>query len=696
MVKKINPSFVAYFAAYLKGLLGIKKNGGAITAEMFQEQVTAAANDYLKENYGIDAGAVRTAITQSTPEAECANAIKARSHHNIGSNDRISYYKTQAEIGNIDPEVGEATLAKAKEKYNGRITNWTTKTNMLLYDASAGKMRQLPVLLTPNSAVYCGECWICKTDVMSYTGRSIEPHIKAPNTPAVHESGTTPCGDCEHVSAIMASYIAGMLKSGGFAKFYWASYYVACVECNRKKSNYIGVKLHPINGWEVDEDGVNAIVDAIFPNPLPYTLMQPHASEYNPIRNALTNRYNNMNNETERKPFRLVVYNNIVAGTQTWCEAANEQMAKSKASSKMAFNVSRIIVAITGHLDVITNKLQQKAKSGKAASVTAVNAAPVTAVKAARRSAKLKRKKGGMPTGDDMTDDDDDNAYILRSYNLDDAEAKVEDEEEEEEEDAKIKYRHDMIEETVIAEFFTTTFGALLIEQYNIDNDIFEMLITRLSHSMEEILISLHDIQLARVAQPNVFTFSQGAKTELQQATEAKAAVANKIGENSQSSQTDESPSGATSGSPPRGASSSRTAPAFVNETDTQSSQSDEFTSDATSGSQPRGTPSSAFVNKTDTPATGTNNTQALAFVTPADEKATSSGSDAVGDTDIQDRKRQAISHILDQDLVTDSDTENGGSRLNKRHSKNRTKRISYIKHKQTRKNQHSRKTNKK
>ena len=46
---------------------------------------------------------------------------------------------------------------------------------------------------------------------------------------------------------------------------------------------------------------------------------------------------------------------------------------------------------------------------------------------------------------------------------------------------------------------------------------------------------------------------------------------------------------------------------------------------------------------------------------------------------------------------------EHGGKRLNKRQSKkksqkrnqkNKTKRISYIKHKQTRKNHHSRKTN--
>ena len=79
-------------------------------------------------------------------------------------------------------------------------------------------------------------------------------------------------------------------------------------------------------------------------------------------------------------------------------------------------------------------------------------------------------------------------------------------------------------------------------------------------------------------------------------------------------------------------------------------------------------------------------------------------GSASVGDVSKKrdrDEKKvlsEAKMRNLGQDLGTDSDKEReqGGSRLNNRHSKNRTKRISYIRHKQTRKNHHSRKTNKK
>jgi hypothetical protein len=168
MVKKLNPSFVEYFATYLKKLLSNKT--AVITAEMFQEQVTNAANVYLNENYGADPSAARAAIAQSAPEAECAKAINARAFHKIQPepDDRISYYKTQA---GIDTVTNLATLDDAFVKYNtGNPYNrrdlnvkWVSKTNMLLPDVT-GRKRQQAVEFTPETAAYCGKCWICMTD----------------------------------------------------------------------------------------------------------------------------------------------------------------------------------------------------------------------------------------------------------------------------------------------------------------------------------------------------------------------------------------------------------------------------------------------------------------------------------------------------------------------------------------------------
>lgn len=672
MVKKLNPSFVQYFAAYLKDLLGIKKNGGVINAEMFQGKVTAAANDYLNENYGIDAGGVRSAIAQSTPEAECANAIKARVHHNIQPDPRISYYKTQTEIGKVTLEDSTATLTKAINDHK-KVDFSTSSTNISLPDmreGKDGKKKQTIVEFTPSSAVYCGKCWICNSDVMSYSGNSKrmydadEKLMPEGSTGGFYIPCTTPCGDCEHVSAIMASYIAGMLKSGGFAKFYWASYYVACVECNRRKSNYIGVKLHSTKGWEVDEDGVNAIVNAIFPE----GGVDQHASEYNPIRNALTVSYNSMTDD-EKNEFRADVHENIKLGTQIWCITANEQMTKSSASSKMAFNVSRIIVAITGHLEVITKKLQKKASKSK------------TVYKSSTPWSK--RRIGGMPTSNDddddydITDDMTVDDYILRWHKLNVVEHVDEMDKEDEEgkdevkDDEKGKDEMDTEDdeqenialiETFIDEFYkapySKEFGEKLFEQFDIDPVIFEMLMTRLSHSMEEIIISLHDIQLAHVVSgsaestpmlsqavgPYVYKFGPGAK----------------VGSASQDSEYSEYSQYAAD-------------------------------SDAKMVSQ---NPDDIVKLKT-TPVKGPQQQAAVVTLT----KNASETDDYAGQTS---KMAKIDPTSLGTIPLVELEKEEGGSRLNKNHSKNksqthnqmnRTKRISYIKHKQTRKNQHSRKT---
>ena len=607
MVKKLNPSFVEYFAAYLKKILS--KPDGTITAKDFQEHVTTAANVYLNENYGADPSAVRSAIAQSTPENECTKAINARIKYEIGTDNRITFYKNQAQINS---ETKAETLESAK-KDHPEVKVWTSKTNMLLFDKTANKKRQLQVELEPYSAVYCGECWICKTDVMSYTGISTKSHFKGPDTLPELEYGTTPCGDCEHVSAIMASYIAGMLTSAGFAKVYWASYYVACVECNRRKSNYIGVKLDATNGWQVDNNGVNAIVDAIFP----INGVEPHASEYNPIRNALSDKYNRMT-PGEKTLFREEVSGYIVDGTRTWCEAANTNMNKATATTKhikMSFNVSKIIVAITGHLNVITGPLEKRAKK---------------AVKAGRTPVKPKLNKpyptnkrprvgGGNESqgGTDSVDSsdnsqkeskNDDNSFNtvvnplnLQWYNLiGEAEVDAEYDDEDDEEDDNetddefeariIKYKD------VIVEYIGNTYSRLLFKQYESDPTIFGELMVNLSNSMYDILND---------STGNLLELDDGTLDMLYNRTVPS------------------SPAGRTR----------------------------------------------LFVPVTD----------------DGQIVATSSG---------KDESKDVLQDISKDILDSDSDSI-GGSKLNKRHSKNKTKRISYIKHKQTRKNQYSRKTNK-
>ena len=759
MVQKLNPSFVARFAAYLKKLLTEKKTDGTISADDFHGKVTEALNSSVKEEYGIDPAEFRRGVAP-VPEKECEDAQAARIFYGIMPypDHRITYYNTQAKIGKAEPVIATQALADARLKYsnpdnnllhNLRVVDWTSNTNMLLPDPTkGGKKKQMAVNFGPTSAVYCGECWICRTDVMSYTGKSYDwydndDNVVGQDDPGAEQiEGTTPCGDCEHVAAIMASYIAGMLKSGGFSKFYWASYYVACVECNRRKSNKIGVKLHATNGWEVDHSGVDAIVDAIFP----VKGIVPHVSEYNPIRKALGVKYNEL---TDKTAFRNFIYANIASGTQTWCDAANVQMFKSKASSTMAVKFSEIMAAITKHLETATKNLQNmktktvsklakgKPPSGKKTPVKAETGTGFALAKPRpkpdprpdpRPNPRPRGAKGGAPPDDEYTKEGGGDYIILpvpeAGTPVDEAGTPVdEDIDEDIDEDDYASHLEPIIStfmEWVIREGYIVELHRL----YSEDPDIFEMLIIRLLHSMEEILISLHDIKEVVVpaipAEPTAMVYE---KEEVKQEPDAALPGPQTV--------TKEDAANLEQGSPPRKVptqGSVQITPARVGSASQPSQESQNLDDEssyqpakkAKTGSvqitpikappqeAPRMVidkiPSSVFGSIADSEERqALGDPDVATFMLDTGDKSRSGSTTIPDDSDPRKRSAETFTEKTpgarpETPLVED----HGGSRLNKRHSKNksqthnqknRTKRVSYIKHKQTRKNQHSRKT---
>jgi hypothetical protein len=752
MVKKLNPSFVGRLANKLKDLLSNKT--ATISADQFQGEVTEAANKYLNDIYGVDPSAARSAIAQSTPEAECAKAIKARAVYNILPvvDDRISHYKTQTEIGNVTRN----DFLKATGDHP-EVKEWISKTNMLLFDANAGKMRQKPVPFNIVSAVYCGKCWICNTDVMSYTGISTTTHIKAPGAPGAYESGTTPCGDCEHVSAIMASYIAGMLTSGGFANVYWASYYVACVECNRRKSNFIGVKLNATDGWQVDDSGVNAIVDAIFP----MNGVDQHASEYNPIRNALSDKYNGMTPD-EKIAHRLVVKGYIEAGTETWCKVANDNMNKATASTKhikMSFNVSKIIVAITGHLNIITGPLEKRANKakpgpGKASATGKKQGKVVKSSQSAQLGSKLPppprrppRKTGGGPF-----DNHDEYSYIVHWNNLLDNEDEYEDEYEDEDdvtfEARMLKYRN------VMVDYISTIYGQRLFEQYQSDTETFEELMINLSKSMNEVLEPIPDIEPGEVAsssteragEKSTFVFPPTAPstppTTTKETMEVTPIKTGKPGDSPMQipGRTVTDPEAGSVYAPltqPRGTATTKSNedtpanvsifrqvsnPPTMEVTPIKTGKPDDSEVDnAKSGVKRLRTVAEELLKPeyaADSDVIGVSHEDMAKDIDDAADsgdaqlkwsRSNETGANFVGENSqaSQEEDDNKLSQINPSEspsnktfqapaarstpVVENSPPRRGGSRLNKSHSKNRTKRVSYIKHKQTRKNTQNR-----
>jgi hypothetical protein len=739
MVKNINPSFVQYLAAYLKKLLSNKT--GTITAEQFQGSVTSAVNNYLKEHYGRDPAAIRSVIAQSTPEAECAKAIKARDLYNIGHDDKISPYKMQAQVESKSNEKeladAEAVYSDAKNNTRGLVVAkpWRSSTSISLPDRDStlkpNKKSQQIVSFEPNKALKCGNCWICNTDVMSYSGPSIQSYknempVRADTPDSYHIGCQTPCGDCEHVAAIMTSYIAGMLSSAGFAKFYWASYYVACVECNRRKSNYTGVKLSATKGWEVDATGIDKILNAIFPN----RPIEPHLSEYNPIRNALTEKYNNGMSSTKRKEFRDEVRKYIVHGTSMWCEVANDLMSKTPLTTKkinMSFNVSKIIVAITGHLQVIMSRLEKKANSkGKSKGKSQANSK-------GKSSGNGSKKAGGAPPDNDIISSDDlynaendVDAYIRSIEQIDDAktdkdaeaeaaEAEAADKEDVDDEDVDDEDvdDEDVMDDTkygevliaAIDEYDATDFEVHsneLFEQYDVDADIFKGLMDNLLMSMDEMnkydtLLDMtkSGVAAASSAKENLYPHAKDDVAEMEFTDESQGILFNDNSKHSGHSgsaatvSSDEGTDGSDTDDANQDNQDNKEVDTHMSKSDTMEfadetrSQSTKRPNSAESRSQSVVNGSKYFVSITDADASA--DAPHLKMATPPSRSRSSS----TVPTGVRSASGTPIPLF-------------GGSRLNKRHSKkksqkrnskNKTKRISYIKNKQTRKNQHSRKT---
>tara|TARA_B100000900_G_scaffold271781_1_gene232139 strand:+ start:3969 stop:5636 length:1668 start_codon:yes stop_codon:yes gene_type:complete len=150
--------------------------------------------------------------------------------------------------------------------------------------------------------VSAGPCWLCGVNVYLY----------------VDGDNKTPCGECEHIGAITASILAGMLKSQNFP---WMvlNYGTSHVHCNQAKSDDITMKfVYNIamgeGEWKYDKDTTQRIVKNIFNTPI-------HKNEYDPNFKKYKNDYRSLSKDKKNE-----IINNIENRTNKWCETANEVM----------------------------------------------------------------------------------------------------------------------------------------------------------------------------------------------------------------------------------------------------------------------------------------------------------------------------------------------------------------------------------
>jgi len=215
----------------------------------------------------------------------------------------------------------------------------------LVLDKTKGKKRMTSVPFTPSVMGNCGNCWLCNLPVHYYW--QIEKGY----------INTTGCGDCEHVGAIVAAFLAGMLSNQGNPDQFKYNYHPSHPHCNKWKSNTIPMKFDKTKGeWVHDTKGITTIAKDIATSPI-------HGSEYCP---KFITAYN------EKKITVENVQKNIKGPATAWCKAANESLAaytniKTNIASALASIIAKTapkLISTTTVNSVKKVKMQRKQSGG--------------------------------------------------------------------------------------------------------------------------------------------------------------------------------------------------------------------------------------------------------------------------------------------------------------------------------------------
>lgn len=183
----------------------------------------------------------RQQFTKSNPDGECKKAKDAA--HSKGVDGGLLQYVHVADRANHANTEDISGIVDAEQKIIA-----DDKLRPFSNDSTGH------TIFTPTKRGYCGDCWLCRQPVYYYWGEVTE------KTDVF--SLYTPCGDCEHVAAIVAAYLAGMLSSQKVPMNMIKSYLPSHSHCNKRKTNMVAVKFNGTD-WEVDRTEATKIAVAM-------------------------------------------------------------------------------------------------------------------------------------------------------------------------------------------------------------------------------------------------------------------------------------------------------------------------------------------------------------------------------------------------------------------------------------------------
>lgn len=413
---------------------------GQLSAANIEGTLTKQIGQIVKPK-GMTPQQFRTAAAGGSPETECKKARLNKPMPVKG----LDQFMTQMELAsNWTPMPNPVTNTE-----DAIINDFGGSTYIMAWDGVTTRIdkktgKEIPALkntkynFTPTHKYDCGNCWICDIKVLALKGladtgeRDITDEENnflykrptaykyngkiLPRTPVPEGlvDSTSGCGDCDHLAAINATLLNGALAAGGATDIYWASYAMACISCNRFKSDIIGVRLVKQPGspvtykWDIDETGITNILNPIFPREYP----NPHESESNPLRLQLEKDYYTDTN-FDKIQFINNAKDRMRETYQHWCDIANFSFEQKSTIMNGAVTLTSLLDTIGKNIEAAN--IEAKLNKQSARSKPKIDLSKI----------KKRKMKGGDPNDsndiDDMTETDSDDEYDenIVEFNMD-------------------------------------------------------------------------------------------------------------------------------------------------------------------------------------------------------------------------------------------------------------------------------------
>ena len=245
----------------------------------------------------------------------------------------INLYRSILTGGNADSECKKARERGSLLGINGPASGYihatarsvgqgstsVTGVNTFMYSKDENK-KMGKTNFTATGQGNCGRCWLCGLMVRYY----------------LNSESVTSCGQCEHIGAIIASSLTGMLTSSNLnIQIY--NYGSSHVHCNQKKKNTISMKFDTnMVKWVHDREETNKMIKNIVDTPM-------HGDEYDPsFRDEFKKSQQNISH------FKTRIRENIEFTTDNWINVANQSIRDVTKGRKMkAFALLKLVEDLT-------------------------------------------------------------------------------------------------------------------------------------------------------------------------------------------------------------------------------------------------------------------------------------------------------------------------------------------------------------